>query len=303
MTSFQHIVTKAEQNRRIDKLLTEIFADASRAQIQKWIIDGFVIVNNHPVKANYRCQENDQIHWTVPKEKELIIRPENIPLEIIYEDKDLLIVNKPKGMVVHPTNEHQAGTLVNALRYYTNQLSQIGGKERPGIVHRIDKETSGLLVVAKNDQTHQLLVKQFKRNEVERTYEAIVHGVMNHDHGLIDAPIGRDPNNRLRMAVVDGGKQAITHFKVIKRYYKFTHIMSQLETGRTHQIRVHMNYIGHPLVGDEKYASGRSHIAYGQALFAKKLSFVHPSTNDRLCFEIEQPDDFKNTLLQIEKES
>src|SRR5690625_2073781 len=301
MTLFQHIVSKSEENTRIDKLITEIYADESRAQIQKWINDTLVTVNGSIVKANYRCQENDQIILHVPEQKQLLIRPENIPLSIVYEDADLLVVNKPKGMVVHPSDNHENGTLVNALLYYTKELSDIAGEKRPGIVHRIDKDTSGLLIVAKNNETHQLLVNQFKNNQVERIYEAIVYGVIDHDSGTVDAPIGRDPNKRIQMAVVDSGKVAVTHFQVIKRFQQYTHITCQLETGRTHQIRVHMNYIGHPLVGDKKYANGRTFATNGQALFAKKISFNHPQTNERLSFEIEQPDYFKKILLQIAK--
>lgn len=300
MTPRQHIVTKEEGNIRIDKLLANVYNDLSRSQIQKWIANNIITVNGKSVKANYRCQVDDQIYLQAPEEKQLQIHPENIPLSVIYEDKDLLVVNKPRGMVVHPTSDHQTGTLVNALLHYTDQLSKIGGEERPGIVHRLDKDTSGLLIVAKNDHIHQLLVDQFKRNQVKRTYEAIVYGVIDHDNGLIDAPIARDPYNRLQMAVVDNGKQAITHFQVIKRYRQFTHVTCQLETGRTHQIRVHMDYIGHPLVGDQKYAKGRKHVVDGQALFASKLTFTHPITYQKLCFKIEQPDEFKQILLQIE---
>src|SRR5690625_122552 len=221
-------------------MLANVQQDRSRSQIQKWIEENFVTVNGKFVKANYKCQVQDQIRWSIPKEKQINLMPENIPLSIIYEDDDLLVVNKPKGMVVHSSENHQNGTLVHALLYHTEKLSQIGGLERPGIVHRLDKDTSGLLVVAKNDETHKHLAKQCKRHEVERTYEAIVYGVIDHNKGIIDAPIGRDPKHRLRMAVVDNGKQAITHFHIIKKYRKYTHISCSLETGRTHQIRVHM---------------------------------------------------------------
>jgi len=299
VSSFRHIVTKDEENIRIDKMLANIQQDRSRSQIQKWIEENFVTVNGKFVKANYKCQVQDQIRWSIPKEKQINLMPENIPLSIIYEDDDLLVVNKPKGMVVHSSENHQNGTLVHALLYHTEKLSQIGGLERPGIVHRLDKDTSGLLVVAKNDETHKHLAKQFKRHEVERTYEAIVYGVIDHNKGIIDAPIGRDPKHRLRMAVVDNGKQAITHFHIIKKYRKYTHISCSLETGRTHQIRVHMKYIRHPLVGDKKYGPRKTFNLNGQALHAKQLGFYHPTTKEWMMFKTDLPNYFKRAMERI----
>jgi len=303
MHSFHHVVKEKEHNSRIDRLLTPLIANLSRTQIQKMIESGFITVNQQQIKPNYKCQIDDKIDLEIPVKEEVQIEPENIPLEIVYEDKDLLVLNKRKGMVVHPTAEHQQGTLVNALRYHTNELSTRSGVERPGIVHRIDKDTSGLLVVAKNDETHLHLAEQLQARTMVRVYEAILHGVIDHANGMIDAPIGRDPNNRVQMEVVTGGKPAITHFKVLDRYDEFTYITCELETGRTHQIRVHMNYIGHPLVGDPKYTKRQTIHTDGQALFAKKLGFLHPTLDQWMEFEVEQPDYFKKLLKAMKERS
>lgn len=299
MTSYEHIVSQKDVNRRIDQLLSNIHTNHSRNQIQLWIKKKFVTVNSLNVKANYRCQLNDKVQWSIPEERKLTLIPEDIPLSIIYEDEYLLIVNKPKGMVVHATADHQSGTLVHALLNYTTQLSKVGGEERPGIVHRLDKDTSGLLIVAKDDDIHTKLIEDFKHNKIERIYEAIVHGEINHENGLIDAPIGRDPNNRLKMAVIDGGREAITHFRVLERYPQFSRVQCQLETGRTHQIRVHMNYIGHSIVGDSTYSQGVFLDANGQVLYAKSLGFTHPVNNKWMSFEIEQPTYFKKLIKKI----
>lgn len=299
MTSFKHIVSQDEVSKRIDQLLSNIHTNYSRNQIQSWIKKKYVTVNNLNIKANYRCQLNDKIQWSIPEEKELSLIPEDIPLSIMYEDEYLLIVNKPKGMVVHPTADHQNGTLVNALLNYTNQLSKVGGEERPGIVHRLDKDTSGLLIVAKQDDIHTKLIEEFKQNKVERIYKAMVHGVIDHENGLIDAPIGRDPHNRLRMAIVDDGREAITHFRVLERYPKFSQVQCQLETGRTHQIRVHMNYIGHSIVGDATYSQGEFIDCNGQALYATSIGFTHPVKNKWMFFEIERPGYFQDIIRKI----
>lgn len=303
MTKHSHFVSKKEKDERIDKLLTNVLKDHSRSSIQKLIQQGRVTVNQQKIKANYRCQENDHIEWTFPPKKELTIQPENLPLKIVYEDEDIIIVNKPKGMVVHPTKAHLKGTLVNGLLHYTKELSTIGGKMRPGIVHRIDKETSGLLVIAKNNNAHKKLSRQFQTNKIKRFYEAIVYGVLPHNKGKIDAPIGRDPHNRLRRAVVKNGRESITYFQVIQRFPKYTYIACELKTGRTHQIRVHMSHLGHPVVGDLRYAPGRLYTNQGQALYAKKLFLIHPRTKKRMHFEIEPPSHFKKILLNIEKET
>lgn len=252
MISFQHKVKEEEINIRIDLLLSEYYPKESRSQIQRWIKNNFVKVNDKEIKPNYKCRKNDIIKGLIPAEKPMELIAENIALDIVYEDDDLIVINKPRGMVVHPSENHQSGTLVHALLHHTNELSTISGDHRPGIVHRIDKDTSGLLVVAKNNDIHTELIDQLKVNEFERYYEAIVHGEIGHESGLIDAPIGRDPKHRLRMDVVDQGKKATTYFQVIQRYINYTLVSCRLETGRTHQIRVHLNYINHPIIGDPK---------------------------------------------------
>lgn len=296
-----YTVSDADVQKRIDKLLSEIVPDVSRSQVQTWIEQKLVSVNGKTIKANYKCQAGDNIVWATPEVEELTVEPENIPIDIVYEDADVIVVNKPKGMVVHPAAGHNSHTLVNALLYHCSDLSGINGVIRPGIVHRIDKDTSGLLVAAKNDAAHVSLSEQLANKDVERKYEAIVHGVLPHDTGLIDAPIGRDPNNRQKMAVVETGKSARTHFQVIHRYENFTHIACRLETGRTHQIRVHMNYIGYPLAGDPKYGPRKTLDVQGQALHARVLGFTHPASGKWLHFEVEPPGVFKKALAYVEK--
>ncbi|MHA6251364.1 RluA family pseudouridine synthase [Oceanobacillus sp. CAU 1775] len=303
MSSFNHIVTDEEKKQRIDKLLTELNPDLSRSQIQTWIEEGNVEVNNKVIKANYKVAAGDDVQWTIPEVKQLEIGAENIPLDIVYEDSDLLVVNKARGMVVHPSAGHGSGTLVNALLHHCDDLSGIHGVERPGIVHRIDKDTSGLLVVAKNDKAHIGLSEQFANREVERKYVALVHGEIPHETGMIDAPIGRDPKNRQRMAVIDNGKPAITHFTVLERYPDYTYIECKLETGRTHQIRVHMRYIEFPLVGDPLYGPRKTLDLGGQALHAKSIGFIHPIKKEWMQFEADIPAYFQDTLNFIEKMS
>lgn len=297
-----HYVVQSHQNKvRLDKLLADINPDNSRSQVQTWIDDSCVKVNEEEVKANYKCREGDRIEWSIPELKPLEVEAEDIPVDIVYEDEDVVVVNKAKGMVVHPSAGHSGGTLVNALLYHCNDLSGINGVERPGIVHRIDKDTSGLLVVAKNDHAHASLAEQLSSKTVERRYEAIVHGVIEHETGMIDAPIGRDPKDRQRMGIVNEGKSAVTHFSVLNRYTDFTHVECRLETGRTHQIRVHFRYIGYPLVGDPKYGPRKTLDVAGQALHAKSLSFTHPRTNEWLTFEVEVPKVFTEVIEYIKQ--
>jgi 23S rRNA pseudouridine1911/1915/1917 synthase len=260
-----------------------------------------VTVNNAPVKANYKCNKNDKILIEIPAPELLDVEPEQMNLDIYYEDADVLVVNKPKGMVVHPAPGHSRGTLVNGLMAHCKDLSGINGVLRPGIVHRIDKDTSGLLMVAKNDLAHERLVEQLVNKTVTRRYKAIVHGVIPHDHGTIDAPLGRDPLERQRMAVVDNGKHAVTHFQVLDRFNQFTFVECVLETGRTHQIRVHMKYIGYPLVGDPKYGPKKPITDDGQALHAAVLGFNHPRTNEYLEFEAPLPKEFTDLMEVLKK--
>lgn len=300
MNELTHRVTDGEASKRIDKLLTDIIPDTSRAQIQAWIKSGHVLVDGMPVKNNYKCEKGAVISWEIPEPEQLEVRREDIPLDIIYEDEDLLVVNKSKGMVVHPSVGHSSGTLVNALLYHCQDLSGINGIIRPGIVHRIDRDTSGLLMVAKNDQAHQALAEQLQAKTVKRSYVALVHGAIPHEYGSIEAPIARDPKDRQKMAVVNGGKPAITHFEIIERInQQFTYVKCVLETGRTHQIRVHMRYIGFPLVGDPKYGQKKTIAMNGQALHAQELGFEHPRTKEWLQFNVKPPEDFLTILKKV----
>lgn len=249
----QVTVAEEQKSERIDKFVAEINSEWSRSQVQQWIKDAVVTVNGKSVKGNYKVKGNDEITVTIPEPEELDIQPEDMNLEVYYEDADVLVVNKPRGMVVHPAPGHTKGTLVNGLMHHCTDLSGINGVMRPGIVHRIDKDTSGLLMVAKNDMAHESLVNQLVAKTVTRRYKAIVHGVIPHDKGIIDAPIGRDKKERQSMTVDENGKNAVTHFQVLERFKDFTLVECRLETGRTHQIRVHMKYIGYPLAGDPKY--------------------------------------------------
>ena len=293
-------ITIDNKDQRIDKFLAENLEDFSRTQVQQLIKDKNVLVNDLEVKANYLLEEEDIIKVTIPDPVTIDIVPENIPLDIYYEDEDVIVVNKPSGMVVHPALGNYSGTLVNALMYHCKDLSGIGGVLRAGIVHRIDKDTSGLLVSCKSDLAQKSLSLQFFNKTVKRKYYVIVYGVINHNLGRIDAPIGRDPDNRQRMAVVDGGKNAVTNFKVLQRYKDYTLLELQLETGRTHQIRAHMKYIGHPVVGDPLYGPKKVIGDNGQYLHAKTLGFVHPKTNENLEFDSPLPDFFEEFLNTLE---
>nr|WP_288555164.1 RluA family pseudouridine synthase [uncultured Mediterraneibacter sp.] len=291
--------TEVNPGLRIDKYLSEQMTSYSRSHIQKLLKDQCVQVNNLPVKANYKLRTGDQIKVCLPEPETLNVEPENIPLDILYEDQDLLVVNKPKGMVVHPAAGHYSGTLVNALMYHCkDQLSGINGILRPGIVHRIDMDTTGTLVVCKNDISHQSLAEQLKEHSITRRYRAIVHGRLKED-GTVNAPIGRHPTDRKKMSIhAKNGKPAITHYRILKQYKEYTYIECQLETGRTHQIRVHMASIGHPLLGDQIY--GPSKVPYknlqGQTLHAMILGFLHPTTQKYMEFEAPLPEYFQHLL-------
>lgn len=285
---------------RIDKFLAEQFEEWSRTQIQLWIKDELVLVNGAPVKANYKIAESDEVVLKVPPQKELEVEAEYIPLNVVYEDKDVIVVNKQRGMVVHPAPGHYSGTLVNALLHHCKDLSGINGVLRPGIVHRIDKDTSGLIMAAKNDLAHESLADQLKEHSVHRIYVALVHGVIPHDIGTIEAPIGRDPHDRKKMTVTDkNSKHAITHFVVKERFNGYSLVECKLETGRTHQIRVHMQYIDHPLVGDPLYGARKSLEIDGQALHAKTLGFKHPRTGEYLEFDSELPEDMVKLIEEL----
>ncbi|ALQ69471.1 RluA family pseudouridine synthase [Bacillus cereus] len=297
----QVTVAEEQKNERIDKFVAEINSEWSRSQVQQWIKDDVVTVNGKSVKVNYKVKENDEITVTIPEPEALDIQAEDMNLEIYYEDADVLVVNKPRGMVVHPAPGHTSGTLVNGLMHHCTDLSGINGVMRPGIVHRIDKDTSGLLMVAKNDMAHESLVNQLVAKTVTRRYKAIVHGVIPHDKGTIDAPIGRDKKERQSMTVDENGKNAVTHFQVLERFKDFTLVECRLETGRTHQIRVHMKYIGYPLAGDPKYGPKKTLDMNGQALHAGILGFDHPRTGEYIQFEAPIPEVFEDALNVLRK--
>jgi len=287
---------------RIDKYLA-LSTDYSRSKIQKMIDGEMLLVNNKVVKSSYVVSLGDVITLNIVEEDSRIL-PENIPLDIIYEDDYLLVVNKPSGMVVHPAVGNYSKTLVNALMYHVNHLSTVNGSIRPGIVHRIDADTSGLLLVAKNDMVHNDLALQISKKTVSRKYIALVHGVIAEDTATIDAPIGRDPNDRKKMAVVaDNSKDAVTHIRVLERYKKATLIECVLETGRTHQIRVHLNYIGHPVVNDPVYGHKKlDDPDFGQMLHAKEIGFVHPITKEEMHFSVDAPKEFYQILEKYKSE-
>src|SRR5690625_4061239 len=301
MSVFHHKVTKEQANTRLDKLLTYITPEHSRSQVQAWIANGLVRLNRQMVKANYRCQTDDGIEWAIAEVETMELLPESIALSISSEDSDLQVVKKEKGMVLPTSAGHDSGTLVNALLHHCDELSMMNGKERAGLVHRIDKDTSGLLVVAKNDAAYKSLADQLAERKIVRKYEALVHGEIPHEKGVIDAPIGRDPKDRQKMAVTDSGRSAVTHFRVIKTYPDYTQVECQLETGRTHQIRVHMKYIGYPIVGDSKYGPRKTLNAGGQVLHAKTIGFTHPKTKKWMEFKEPAPAYFHEILAYIHK--
>ncbi len=297
-------VLPEQEGERLDKYLSIIYPDVSRSFFQKLIKDNNIKVNDGVQKANYRIKMDDIVEVTIPDAVETAIVPEDIPLDILYEDDDVLIVNKPKNMVVHPSAGHYTGTLVNAIMYHCkDSLSGINGEIRPGIVHRIDMNTTGSLIVCKNDDSHVNIAQQIKEHSVNRIYEGIVCGIVKETEGVIDAPIGRNPNDRKKMAVNEkNGKNAVTHYKVIAYLGdKYTYMQFKLETGRTHQIRVHMASIGHPLLGDELYGPAKCPIKNlkGQTLHAKTIGFIHPSTNEYVEYEAPLPDYFINLLKKL----
>ncbi len=297
------IFASQESGERLDKFLDEMLPDFSRSYLQKLIKGQHVTVRGQIVKPNYRLRAEDEIHIEIPDEIKLDITPEKIPLDILYEDQDLLVINKPKGMVVHPAAGHYSGTLVNALLYHCEgQLSGINGVLRPGIVHRIDRDTTGSLVVCKNDMAHRSLAEQLKEHSINRRYRAIVWGNLKENEGTVDAPIGRHPIDRKKMAINrTNGKRAVTHYRVLKRFSRFTYIECRLETGRTHQIRVHMASLGHPLLGDTVYSTAKSpYTLEGQCLHAMTLGFIHPRTGEYIECTAPLPEYFEH-LLEIMK--
>ncbi len=301
----KYFTVEIDNDMRIDKYLADEMEDLSRSHIQKLIKDGNIRVNDKPVKANYRLSFDDVVEVTIPELKEPEIVAEDIPLDVLYEDTDIIIVNKPKQMVVHPAPGHYSGTLVNALMYHCGKdLSGINGVMRPGIVHRIDMDTTGSLLVCKNDFAHQNLAEQLKEHSINRVYEAIVHGNIKEDEGTVNAPIGRHPTDRKKMSIhAKQSREAITHFKVLERFGNYTHIQCKLETGRTHQIRVHMSSIGHPLLGDLVYGPAKCPFKHlqGQTLHARTLGIVHPRTEEYLEVNAPLPEYFVGLLNTLSR--
>ncbi|WP_333491559.1 RluA family pseudouridine synthase [Eubacterium ramulus] len=304
----EYTVEESQSGMRLDKFLTEIYPDQTRSFLQKLVKSGEIKVNGKPViKAGFVVEGGDQISASIPTPQAVEIEAENIPLDILYEDADVLIVNKPKGMVVHPSAGHYSGTLVNAIMYHcADSLSGINGEIRPGIVHRIDMDTTGALIICKNDAAHVDIAEQIKEHTVTRRYRGIVCGVVKEDEGTIEGAIGRHPTQRKKMAINEkNGKPAITHYKVLQRFAKYTYMEFRLETGRTHQIRVHMASIGHPLLGDELYGNPKNLAMkglQGQTLHAMVIGFVHPTTHEYMEFEAPLPEYFQNLLKKLPKQ-
>ncbi|MEF9970756.1 MAG: RluA family pseudouridine synthase [Oscillospiraceae bacterium] len=301
MTNTYTVIAR-ESGERIDTLLSQEIEDLSRSQAARLLDAGAVTLKCKPIKKNHIVTEGEVFVAEIPEPEETELIPENIPLDVAFEDEDLIVINKPRGMVVHPAPGHSSGTLVNALLYHCgDSLSGIGGEKRPGIVHRIDMDTSGLIIVAKNDYAHRFLSEQLADHSLSRTYEAIVYGRIHDDAGVIDAPLGRHPKDRKRMSVTErNSKFAITHYEVIARYNGFTHVRCRLETGRTHQIRVHMDYIGHPILGDLVYGKKRADKGLtGQCLHARSLRFIHPKTNLPTEISTELPEYFTQVLSKL----
>ena len=301
MDRIELIVDETLAGMRIDKALLEQ-TGFSRSRFQQLISDGCVYVNDETVKSNYKLKLNDEVVIEVPETEEYNVEPVEMDLDIVYEDSDVIVINKPIGLIVHPTATTKEVTLVNGVLYHCHDLSGINGITRPGVVHRIDKDTTGLIIMAKNDEAHKFLADQLADKTMNRKYYALVSGVIEHDNGTIDAPIGRDPRDRQRMAVTDkNSKEAITRFKVLKRFKNNTFIECSLLTGRTHQIRVHMEYIGYPIVNDTKYAPKKSR-GNGQLLHAHELTFIHPRTKERMTLSCPLPADFQEYLDRLEEQ-
>lgn len=300
----EFFITKGHAKKRIDHYLTILGIGLSRTRIQTLIKEEKILVNDKPAEPSYKLKVDDKITVNIPEPKELKVSPEDIPLDIVYEDEDLIVVNKPKGMVSHPAPGNYTGTLVNALLYHCEILSTIGGTTRPGLVHRLDKDTSGLLVIAKNDISHRSLAKQIHDRTVGRKYIALVHGKIENDEGTIEARIGRHPVHRKKMAVITKEKlksrEALTHYKVLERFKNYTLVEVEIKTGRTHQIRVHLSYIGYPVVGDQTYGRRNNEFGVkGQLLHAKTLGFTHPKLRKYMEFEEELPKDLKEIIEEL----
>ena len=290
------------QQMRLDKYLSEQFPEQTRSYLQKLIKEGQVLVNGKTVKSGYQLSKGDEVSVTIPEPKELDVEPQKMELDIVYEDEDVILINKPKGMVVHPAPGHTTDTLVNGLLYHCkDNLSGINGVARPGIVHRIDRDTTGILIVCKNDMSHNSIAEQLKEHSINRRYRALVHGNLKEDTGTVEGPIGRHPVDRKKMAINErNGKPAVTHYTVLERFGNYTLIECKLETGRTHQIRVHMTSIGHPLVGDEVYGPAKSPFKLqGQCLHAMVLGFVHPRTGEYMEFSADLPEYFEDLLKKL----
>lgn len=298
-------INEKDVGKRIDSLIPNIESEISRSMVQKLIAENNIKVNNEKTKSSYKLKLNDEIEINIPEAKEIDLKAQDIPLDIIYEDKDIIVINKPKGMVVHPANGNPDGTLVNAvMSICKDSLSGIGGEIRPGIVHRLDKDTTGAIIVAKNDKAHIKLSEQLKNHEVKKTYLALVRGIIKENEATINMPIARSKKDRKKMDVDKNGKEAITHFKVLGRYKnKYTLLKINLETGRTHQIRVHLSYIGYPIIGDEVYSNGKNEWdVKGQCLHAWKLEFMHPITGKKISLEAEIPEYLKKIIKELKEE-
>ena len=295
----EELFVSEKEYRRLDLCLSDV-TDLSRSRAQGLIEAGLVLLNGRPCRQSDSVRIGDTVQYTLPEAKSIELVPEDIPLEIVFEDEHICVINKPRGMVVHPAAGNESGTLVNALLYHFGDLSSIGGEIRPGIVHRIDKMTSGLLVVAKNDLAHERLARQFADHSAHRSYIALVAGNLKEDSGTVDAPIGRHPTDRKRMAVVDNGRRAVTHYRVLYRFSAVTVLSLELETGRTHQIRVHMAHIHHPVVGDQVYSNGKNALGMeGQALHGWRLQLRHPVTGEHLSFAAPLPEDMQRALKRL----